>query len=95
MAKDVAFAGAFSQAKGILFSMPLSFFSHLKASNKTPFTTAVLVSLNPEADTVGVGVVVVVPVLVVAAGVTTVSLLQANINIEHAKKQNRCLKLFI
>ena len=64
MAKEVAFAGAFSQAKGILFSMPLSFFSHLKASNKTPFTTAVLVSLKPEADTVGVGVVVIVPVLV-------------------------------
>ena len=87
MAKDVAFAGAFSQAKGILFSMPLSFFSHLKASNKTPFTTAVLVSLKPEADTVGVGVVVIVPVLVVATGVTTVSLLQANINIENAKNK--------
>ena len=86
MAKDVAFAGAFSQANGMLFSMPLTFFSHLKAFNKTPFTTAVLVNLNPEADTVGVGVVVVVPVLVVAAGVTTVSLLQANVNIENAKK---------
>jgi ACR3 family arsenite efflux pump ArsB len=87
MAKDVAFAGAFSQAKGMLFSMPLTFFSHLKASNKTPLAIAVLVNLNPVAETVGVvGVVVVVPVLVVAAGVTTVSLLQANINIENAKK---------
>jgi len=86
IANEFAFAGAFSQAKGILFSMPLTFFSHLKASNKTPFTTAVLVNLNPEADTVGVGVVIVVPELVVAAGVTTVSLLQAHVKMENAKK---------
>lgn len=84
MAKDVVFAGTFSQAKGMLFSIPLTFFSHLYASNKTPFATAMLVNLNPVDELVGVGMVVVgVPVLDLETGVTIVaSLLQAKIMIE-------------
>jgi len=56
MAKLTVLAGAFVHASGMDFSFPFTFGSHLYASNKNPFSTAVLVSVN---FPLGVGVTVV------------------------------------
>jgi hypothetical protein len=95
MANVAVLAGAFSQANGMLFSIPLTFFSHLNASNKRPFATAVLVKLNPEEDAVGVAGLMVVedPIIGFVDGKTMLaSLLQAIKNKPNEKIYNARLK---
>lgn len=96
IANEFAFAGAFSQAKGMLFSIPLIFFSHLYTSNKRPLTTAVLVNLNPEVDVLGVGEVIEPTVVDLVTGIVIAeSLLQAIAIIERKNKYGARLKYFI